>query len=129
MKEKAIDFGTGKVSTLFRQLFFPTLLGMISASAVTTIDGIFVGHGVGSDGIATVNICIPLLMILTGIGLMVGMGSSVIASIFLAHGQRRLARASITQALLLVTVVTLVLVMLILLFPERSAYQTIYGLW
>jgi Na+-driven multidrug efflux pump len=86
MKEKAIDFGTGKVSTLFRQLFFPTLLGMISASAVTTIDGIFVGHGVGSDGIATVNICIPLLMILTGIGLMVGMGSSVIASIFLAHG-------------------------------------------
>lgn len=118
MKEKAIDFGTGKVSTLFRQLFFPTLLGMISASAVTTI-----------DGIATVNICIPLLMILTGIGLMVGMGSSVIASIFLAHGQRRLARASITQALLLVTVVTLVLVILILLFPERSAYQTIYCLW
>lgn len=129
MKEKAIDFGTGKVSTLFRQLFFPTLLGMISASAVTTIDGIFVGHGVGSDGIATVNICIPLLMILTGIGLMVGMGSSVIASIFLAHGQLRLACASITQALLLVTVVTLVLVILILLFPERSAYQTIYCLW
>ena len=128
MKEKTIDFGTGKVSTLFRQLFFPTLLGMISASAVTTIDGIFVGHGVGSDGIATVNICIPLLMILTGIGLMVGMGSSVIASIFLAHGQRRLARASITQALLF-TVVTLVLVILILLFPERSAYQTIYCLW
>lgn len=122
MKEKVIDFGTGKVSTLFRQLFFPTLLGMICVSAVTTIDGIFVGHGVGSDGIAAVNICIPLLMILTGVGLMVGMGSSVIASVFLAHGQRKLARASITQALLLVTLVTVVLGVLILIFPKRVAY-------
>lgn len=120
--KKVIDFGTGKVSALFRQVFFPTLLGMISVSAVTTIDGIFVGHGVGSDGIAAVNICIPLLMILTGVGLMVGMGSSVMASIFLAHGQRRRARASITHALLLVTVVTVVLGALILIFPEQAAY-------
>ena len=121
MKEKTIDFGTGKVSALFRQLFFPTLLGMVCVSAVTTIDGIFVGHGVGSDGIAAVNICIPLLMILTGVGLMVGMGSSVIASVFLAHGQRKLARASITHALLLVTIVTVVLGVLILVFPARVA--------
>ena len=43
MKEKVIDFGNEKVSVLFRKLFFPTELGMLSMSAVTTIDGIFVG--------------------------------------------------------------------------------------
>lgn len=74
MKEKQIDFGNEKVAVVFRKLFFPTLLGMLSLSAVTTIDGIFVGHGVGSDGIAAVNLCIPLLMLITGIGLMVGAG-------------------------------------------------------
>ena len=47
MKEKVIDFGNERVSVLFKKLFFPTLLGMLSMSAVTTIDGIFVGHGVG----------------------------------------------------------------------------------
>lgn len=64
MTNNQIDYGSGKVSTLFRQVFVPTLFGMLSLSAVTMIDGIFVGHGAGSDGIAAVNICIPLLMIL-----------------------------------------------------------------
>ena len=87
MKEKVIDFGNEKVSILFKKLFFPTLLGMLSMSAVTTIDGIFVGHGVGSDGIAAVNICVPLLMSLMGAGLMMGAGCSVIASIYLSKGK------------------------------------------
>ncbi|MFR6414603.1 MAG: hypothetical protein ACLUNS_01960 [Alistipes shahii] len=39
---------------------------MLSISAVTVADGIFVGHGVGSDGIAAVNIYVPLLMLFRG---------------------------------------------------------------
>lgn len=99
MKEKQIDFGNEKVAVVFRKLFFPTLLGMLSLSAVTTIDGIFVGHGVGSDGIAAVNLCIPLLMLITGIGLMVGAGCSVMASVFLSKGKISYARATVTQAM------------------------------
>jgi len=72
MKRDAIDLGTVKVFTLFKKYFIPTLFGMLSMSAVTAIDGIFVGHGIGSDGIAAINICIPLLMLFTGVGLMVG---------------------------------------------------------
>lgn len=30
MKEKVIDFGNERVSVLFKKLFFPTLLGMLS---------------------------------------------------------------------------------------------------
>ena len=56
MKRDAIDLSTLNVFTLFRKYFVPTLLGMLSMSAVTAIDGIFVGHGVGSDVIVVVNI-------------------------------------------------------------------------
>ena len=56
MKRDAIDLGTVKVFTLFKKYFIPTLCGMLSMSAVTAIDGIFVGHGIGSDGIAAINI-------------------------------------------------------------------------
>ena len=108
MERDAIDWGTADIRILFRKFFVPTLLGMLSMSAVTAIDGIFVGHGVGSDGIAAVNICIPLLMIFTGIGLMAGVGSSVVASIHLARGKVKAARLNVTQSLLFVTVVTLV---------------------
>lgn len=54
-----IDFGNGRIGKVFRSLFFPTLIGMIFNSALTVIDGIFVGHGVGSTGIAAVNIVAP----------------------------------------------------------------------
>ena len=121
MKQHEIDFEKGNVSAIFRKLFFPTLLGMVSVSAVTTIDGIFIGHGVGSDGIAAVNICIPLLMILTGAGLMVGIGGSVTASIYLSRGKRKLTRSSITHSLLSVTAVTLLPMALILIFPQKAA--------
>ena len=119
MKEKVIDFGNEKVSVLFKKLFFPTVLGMLSMSAVTTIDGIFVGHGVGSDGIAAVNICVPLLMVLMGVGLMIGAGCSVIASIHLSKGKNSLARACITQAMLFVTLISIIVGALILIIPER----------
>ena len=123
MKEKVIDFGNEKVSVLFRKLFFPTVLGMLSMSAVTTIDGIFVGHGVGSDGIAAVNICVPLLMVLMGVGLMIGAGCSVIASIYLSKRKIALARASITQAMLFVTLISVIVGALILVIPEKIAYM------
>lgn len=92
MKRDTIDLSKVNVFTLFSKYFFPTLLGMLSMSAVTAIDGIFVGHGVGSDGIAAINICIPMLMIFTGVGLMVGAGCSVVASILLSKGKLKAAR-------------------------------------
>lgn len=122
MEERdAIDLGTLKVTTLFRKLFIPTLLGMLCISAVTVADGIFVGHGVGSDGIAAVNICIPLLMFFMGLGLMAGVGGSVVAAVHMSQGRIKAARLNVTQALLFVTIATLIPSLVILLFPRQTA--------
>ncbi|MFG6425149.1 MAG: hypothetical protein K1W14_01975 [Muribaculaceae bacterium] len=93
-----IDFANDKIGPLFRALFFPTLIGMIFNSALTVIDGIFVGQGVGANGIAAVNIVAPIYMIATGIGLMFGIGSSVVASIRLSENNDKAARIIMTQA-------------------------------
>ena len=42
------DLGKMRIPRLFKIYFIPTLLGMISMSAVTAFDGIFIGRGVGS---------------------------------------------------------------------------------
>ncbi len=117
-----MDLGTEKVSVLFRKLFFPTLAGMLSMCAVTAIDGVFVGHGIGAQGIAAVNICIPILMLFTGLGLMTGIGGSVIASVALSKGKIKYARFNVTQSILFVTAVMVFFVALIMFFPERTAY-------
>lgn len=119
MKRDTMELSTLHVFTLFKKYFIPTLLGMLSMSAVTVIDGILVGQGVGSDGIAAVNISIPLLMLFTGIGLMIGGGCSVTASIQLSRGKYKIARLHVTQALLFATLIAAVPILWILLFPER----------
>ena len=121
MERDAIDLGRLNIPTLFRRFFIPTLLGMLSISAVTAIDGIFVGHGVGSDGIAAINLVVPLWMVFTGLGLMMGVGCSVVASLHLAKGKIKAARINVTQALSFVTLVTVLASAAVIAFPEESA--------
>ncbi len=121
MKRDALDLGTMNVFSLFRKYFIPTLFGMLSMSAVTALDGVFVGHGIGSDGIAAINICIPLLMLFTGIGLMVGVGASVIASVHISQNKEKAARINITQALLFVTALSIIPSALMMAYPSATA--------
>ncbi len=117
-----IDFGVGKIGPLFRKMFFPTLVGMLFMSAQTLIDGILVGRGVGADGIAAVNIVAPVWMVVTGLGLMFGIGASVVASMHLANNNEKAARIILTQVYGVGTLIVAVLILLCLLMPRTLAY-------
>lgn len=121
MKRDSLELGKTNIPVLFRKYLIPTLLGMLSLASVTAIDGIYVGHGVGSDGIAAINICIPLLMLFTGLGLMLGIGSSVVASIHLSHDKIRAARINATQALWTISTITFLAVAVIMSWPYGTA--------
>ena len=81
----SIDFKNTDIKTLFRKLLLPTVLGMIFSALFVITDGIFVGKGIGSDALAAVNIVAPLWLFSTGVGLMFGVGASVVASIHLSQ--------------------------------------------
>ena len=120
MERDKIDFATMKIGALFRALFFPTLIGMIFTSLITVIDGMFVGHGVGADGIASVNIIAPTFMISTGIGLMFGIGASVLASIKLSENNLKAANIILTQGFLASSLIALALIAFIMLAPDTT---------
>lgn len=117
----SIDFGSMEISTLFRKLLIPTVLGMVFSAIFVITDGIFVGKGIGSDALAAVNITAPLFMITAGIGLMFGVGSSVVASIHLSQGKRKVASINITQALVFSTLLILIMSALCFYYIEPLA--------
>lgn len=121
MKRDAIDLGNVHIPTLFRIYLVPTLLGMLALCAVTATDGIFVGRGCGSDALAAVNICISPTMVMMGIGLMLGVGASVVSSLHLAAGNIKAARLNITQALLVATVLAGLFLIATLSSPRHTA--------
>ena len=121
MKRDSIDFESGQIGKLFRRMLLPTLLGTLAMSAMTVIDGIIVGQGVGSQGVASINIVAPIYLIMSGIGLMVGAGCSVVASIHLAQNKLKVARLNVTQALLVSAFVVALIAIGVLIFPEQTA--------
>lgn len=110
----SIDFGKEPIGKLFRKMFFPTMVGMISIVVLNITDGAFVGHGVGSDGLAAVNIIAPLFMVMGGIGMMFGIGGSVVASIHLSKGENKAANINVTQAICGATFVGVLLSIILL---------------
>ena len=94
----SIDFAHSDIRRLFASMFFPTLLGMLFNMAFIFTDGIFVGHGIGGHGLAAINLISPLMMLINGLGMMLGVGASVVAAIHLAHGNVKAARINVTQA-------------------------------
>ncbi|MEG2613294.1 MAG: MATE family efflux transporter, partial [Alistipes sp.] len=68
-----INFADTEIKKLFLRFLLPTVMGMVSSAVFIVTDGIFVGHGIGSDALAAVNLIAPLYLLATGIGLMFGM--------------------------------------------------------
>ncbi|MBR4118691.1 MAG: MATE family efflux transporter [Bacteroidales bacterium] len=101
-------------------MLIPTLLGAISICAVTAIDGIFIGHGVGADGIAAVNIVVPIYQIMAGFGLMVGVGCSVATSIHLSQNNIKAAKLNVTQAILIASLIVALFALAVILFPNTT---------
>lgn len=120
MQTKDPDLGHGRIPTLFKTYFVPTLIGMLSICGVTAIDGIFIGHGVGSDGLAAVNICFAPLAAFTGIGLMLGVGASVVSAIALAESNLNRAKLNITQSMLFGTAIVIIFLMATLFDIETT---------
>lgn len=116
-----IDFGKTDISKLFSKIFIPTLLGLLSGALIYIADGIFLGHGVGSDALAAVNIASPLFLITTGLALMFGSGVSIIVAIHLSRGNIKAANINVTQASIVSIFLMVLITIFVILFPQTIA--------
>ena len=89
------------------------------AALFNITDGIFVGRVLGGGASAAVNSVATLYLLSTGVGLMIGMGASVIASISLSKNEKTEARTIMTQSVVISTLFLLLCTFLIVMFPEN----------
>lgn len=69
----------------------PSVIMMIFTSIYGIVDGLFVSNYVGKTAFAAVNLIMPVLMALGGVGFMIGTGGSAIVSKTLGEGDRERA--------------------------------------
>lgn len=79
----------------------PSVLMMIFISIYGTVDGFFVSNLVGKTAFASVNLIIPYLQILGGVGAMLGVGGSALVAKTLGEGDIERARRYFTMMMYL----------------------------
>ncbi len=75
------------------------VLGMLALSCYILADTFFVANGLGADGLAALNLAIPVYSFIHGIGLMLGMGGATRYSILTHQGRFREGSAAFTHTL------------------------------
>lgn len=76
----------------YKKLFgfvIPTICMMTVTSVYSVVDGFFVSNFVGKNALAAVNIVIPILLMLSAFGFMIGTGGSALAAKTIGEGNRK----------------------------------------
>lgn len=99
---------SGKQKTIL-QFAIPAIIAMVLTSLITVVDGFFIGNYVGKEGLAAVNLGLPIIYLFLAVGLMVSVGGIAIAG--MALGERNIGKCNdvFNQTMCTVTGITLLL--------------------
>ena len=100
----------------------PSVVMMIFTSIYGVVDGLFVSNFVGKTPFAAINLVMPFIMILGGVGFMIGTGGSALVAKTLGEGKNETAQRYFTMMILLTLVLGALLTVLGILFMRPVSY-------
>jgi putative MATE family efflux protein len=116
---------TNKIGRLLFKLTTPMFFGMLVQNIYNIVDTIFVGHYVGSEGIAALSIVFPIQMLTMGVGNMVGIGGGSLISRLIGGGDHRRAERALANSICFSLIFSVVLTLAIL--PGLNFWLTLIG--
>lgn len=119
MKIKLSDHFT---YTKLLRFCFPSIVMMVFTSIYGVVDGLFVSNFVGKTPFAAINLVMPFIMILGGIGFMIGTGGSALVAKTMGEGDSATANRYFTMMILLTTLSGIVLSVIGILFIRPISY-------
>ncbi|MGI9947069.1 MATE family efflux transporter [Vibrio hyugaensis] len=115
----AINLKTDPISKSFYQYLWPALTGMVIKSLFIMGDALFIGLGVGPDGLGAIALIIPPFSIFTAIAMMVGIGGAAKMSIEIGKGNTESSQMWFSQSMLITTLLSTITVTLALIWLDE----------
>lgn len=114
------EMRSGNIFNLFWKFVFPAVIGVVIAGIQEIIDGFFIGNVIGSQGLAGITLAYPPYVVIVGIGVLIGIGSSSLTSLELGKKDINRATDIVHNAFLLCLLAGAVLTVGGLVFCETS---------
>lgn len=91
MNEKTRELAELKIAKLMLKFFIPAFIGVFVNALYNIVDRIFIGQGVGSIALSGISVIFPVMLIVMGFGMLIGIGAGVLVSI--SMGKRDMDKA------------------------------------
>ena len=109
----------------YKKLFsfcFPPIMMMIFTSIYGVVDGFFVSNYVGKIPFAAINLVMPFIMIMGGVGFMIGTGGSALVAKTLGEGEQEKADRYFTMMIKLTVILGVLLTVAGVIFMRPISY-------
>ena len=109
----------------YKKLFYfclSPIIMMVFTSIYGVVDGFFVSNFVGKVPFAAINLVMPFIMILGGVGFMIGTGGSALIAKTLGEGRQERANRYFTMLVKLTVVLGIILSLIGILFIRPISY-------
>ncbi len=114
------EMRSGSIVNLFWKFAFPAVVGVVIAGIQEIIDGFFIGNAIGNQGLAGVTLAYPPYLVVIGVGVIIGIGSSSLIALELGKENFREALDIVHNAFLLSVLAGAVFMVAGLIFCETS---------
>lgn len=94
---------------MFFIIALPGMISMFAMSIYSIIEGAFIGHKLGEEAFAAVNIAMPLVMINFSLADLIGVGSSAPISIALGKNDRKTANNIFSCSVIMIFIASLIM--------------------
>lgn len=107
--ERVKELSEKNIGSLMLKFYIPAFTGIIAGALYNIIDRILIGRSVGPLALSGLSVTFPIMIIIMGFGMLVGIGSGVLVSIELGKGNKEAAEKVLGNGIFLMTVLSLIL--------------------
>ena len=111
-----------RLKKLFKYVL-PAVLGQVCFFIFTIADGIFVGNGVGENGLGAVNIVLPFIMVVYALFMLISVGGVTITAIRFGRGDKDGANSAFVSSFWAITLIGAILTLIGAGFSKPMGYM------
>lgn len=100
----------------------PSIVMMVFTSIYGVVDGFFISNFAGKTAFASINLVMPFIMIVAGIGFMIGTGGTALVSKYLGQKEEKRANECFTMMVIVVIVSGIIVSLIGVIFMRKISY-------
>lgn len=109
------ELSEANVGRLMLKYFIPAFIGVFVNALYNIVDRIFIGQGVGAEALSGISVIFPIMLIMMGFGMLIGIGTGVYVSINLGKKDFERSEQTLGTGFALMIVVSFIVMAVIFL--------------